>query len=62
MASKTEKAGAVGTAADLRKSVLANSSENSLDALRAQYLAEIFGLPANTAQVVAELAFGEARA
>ncbi|BBC00106.1 hypothetical protein [Bradyrhizobium elkanii] len=60
MASKKKKAGAVaGT--DLRKSVLANSSENSLDALRAQYLAEIFALPAATAVTIAELAFGEAR-
>ncbi|MBP1297579.1 hypothetical protein [Bradyrhizobium elkanii] len=60
MVSKKKKAGAVaGT--DLRITVLANSSENSLDALRAQYLAEIFALPPDTALVVAELAFGEAR-
>lgn len=53
------KAGPVaGT--DLRNPVLANCSETSLDALRAQYLAEIFSLSASTASVLAELAFGEA--
>ena len=59
MASEAEKAGPVATGTDLRNSVLANSSENSLDTLRAQYLAEIFALPASTAVMVAELAFGE---
>jgi hypothetical protein len=58
MASKAKKAGPVATGTDLRKSVLANSSENSLAILRAQYLAEIFALPASTATTVAELAFG----
>jgi hypothetical protein len=38
----------------------ANTPENSLAALRAQYLAEIFSLPASTAVTVAELAFREA--
>lgn len=33
--------------------------EYALAALRAQYLAEIFALPASTAVTVAELAFGE---
>jgi len=57
MTQKAEKAGAVvGT--DLRNSVLANCSENTLDALRAQYLAEVFALPADTAVTIAELAFG----
>jgi hypothetical protein len=37
----------------------ANNPENNLDTLRAQYLAEIFALPASTAVTVAELAFGE---
>ncbi|WP_253601147.1 hypothetical protein [Bradyrhizobium elkanii] len=46
---------------DLRKSVLANSSENNLDDLRVQYLAEIFALPPSTAVTIAELAFGEVR-
>jgi hypothetical protein len=60
MTHKAVKAGPVaGT--DLRNSVLANSSENSLYTLRAQHLASIFKLPANTAIVVAELAFGEVR-
>jgi hypothetical protein len=60
MASTAEKAGPVaGT--DLRNSDLAITSEHiRLDTLRAQYLAEIFALPACTATVVAELAFGEA--
>jgi hypothetical protein len=58
MAPKAEKAGPM-TGTDLRNSVLANSSENNLDALRAQYLAEIFALPVCTATMVAELAFGE---
>jgi hypothetical protein len=35
-----------------------DSSETSLEALRAQYLAEIFALSPSTAAVVAELAFG----
>jgi hypothetical protein len=39
----------------------ANNPENNLDTLRAQYLAEIFALPASTAVTVAELAFGEAQ-
>ena len=38
-----------------------NNPEYALDQLRAQYLAEIFALPASTALAVAELAFGEAR-
>jgi hypothetical protein len=58
MASKAEKAGPMaGT--DPRNSDLVINSENSLDTLRAQYLAEIFALPACTASMVAELAFGE---
>lgn len=57
MTQKAVKAGPVaGT--DLRNSDLAINSENNLDALRAQYLAEIFQLPASTALTVAELAFG----
>ena len=54
-----EKAGPVaGT--DLRNSDLAITSEHiRLGTLRAQYLAEIFALPACTAAMVAELAFGE---
>ena len=60
MTQKAEKAGAVvGT--DLRNSVLANYSENTLDTLRAQYLAEVFALPADTAATIAELAFGGGR-
>jgi hypothetical protein len=59
MAFKAEKAGPVATGTDLRNTDLAISSENSLDALRAQYLAEIFALPADTAVTIAELAFGE---
>ena len=59
MASEKLKAGPVATGTDLRNSDLAKiCSENSLNALRAQYLAEIFSLPACTAVVVAELAFG----
>jgi hypothetical protein len=55
-----EKAGPVATGTDLRKSDLAINSEHiRLEALRAQYLAEIFALPACTAAVIAELAFGE---
>lgn len=58
MISKTEKAGPVaGT--DLRKSDLAINSEHiRLEAIRASYLSEVFGLPADTALIVAELAFG----
>jgi hypothetical protein len=37
------------------------NSENSLETLRAQYLAEIFALPADTAATIAGLAFGEVR-
>ncbi|MCP1969918.1 MULTISPECIES: hypothetical protein [Bradyrhizobium] len=59
MIQETEKAGAVaGT--DLRKTVLANSSEDSLRARRAQYLSEIFAMPADTAVTIADLAFGGA--
>ncbi|MCA1467235.1 hypothetical protein I6F09_04950 [Bradyrhizobium sp. IC3195] len=36
--------------------------EYALELRRRQYLAEIFALPPHTAVVVAELAFGEARA
>lgn len=39
-----------------------NNPEYALTHLRAQYLAEIFALPADTACTIAELAFGEARA
>jgi hypothetical protein len=59
MASKAEKAGPVATGTDLRNSDLAINSENSLDALRVQYLGSIFALPADTAFTIAELAFGE---
>ena len=59
MASKAEKAGPVATGTDLRKIDPPIISENSLDTLRAQYLAEIFALPPCTATLVAELAFGE---
>lgn len=61
MALKEVKAGPVATGTDLRNSVLANCSENSLANLRAQYLAEIFALPTCTAVTIAELAFGEGR-
>lgn len=60
MALKAEKAGARGST-DLRKSVLANSSEDNLRARRAQYLSEIFAMPADTAVTIADLAFGEAQ-
>lgn len=53
---KVEAGPVAGT--DLWNPVLANCSEDSLDALRAQYLAEVFSLPASTAAMVAELAFG----
>ena len=60
MAPKAVKAGPVATGSDLRKSDLAINSEHiRLDALRAQYLAEIFALPTCTATTIAELAFGE---
>jgi hypothetical protein len=59
MALKAVKAGPVVTGTDLRKIDPPIISENSLDALRAQYLAEIFALPPCTATVLAELAFGE---
>lgn len=55
---KAEKAGARGST-DLRKAVLANSSEDNLRARRAQYLSEIFAMPADTAVTLADLAFGE---
>jgi hypothetical protein len=60
MTSEAVKAGAP-TDAGLRSDVQSNtnSSENILDTLRAQYLAEIFALPASTAVTIAELAFGE---
>jgi hypothetical protein len=59
MALQAEKAGPVATGTDLRKPDLAINSEHiRLDALRAQYLAEIFALPTSTAWTVAELAFG----
>lgn len=38
-----------------------NNPEYALTHLRAQYLAEIFALPAGMALTVAELAFGETR-
>ena len=57
MTLKAEKAGARGST-DLRKSVLANSSEDILRTRRAQYLAEIFAMPADTAVTLADLAFG----
>lgn len=38
-----------------------NNPEYALAELRAQYLAEIFQIPACTAATVAELAFGEVR-
>lgn len=54
------KAGPVATGTDLRNTDLAITSEHiRLDTLRAQYLAEIFSLPADTAGMIAELAFGE---
>lgn len=60
MAQKAENAGAMaGT--DVRNTDLAINSEHiRLENLRAQYLAEVFALPACTAAVIAELAFGEA--
>lgn len=58
MALTAEKAGPVATGTDLRKIDPPIISENSLEALRAQYLAEVFALPPSTAAVVAELAFG----
>jgi hypothetical protein len=60
MASEKMKAGPVATGTDLRNADLAiNSDHIRLDALRAQYLSEIFALPPCTALVIAELAFGE---
>ena len=62
MSLEAVKAGPVATGTDLRKAVLANTSKHiRLEALRVQYLADIFDLPASTAVTVAELAFGEAR-
>jgi hypothetical protein len=61
MASNAEKAGAMaGT--DLRNSDPSkiNSEHIRLENLRAQYLSEVFALPACTAAVIAELAFPEA--
>lgn len=43
------------------QAVGSNIPEYALASLRAQYLAEIFALPADTAVTIAELAFGEAR-
>jgi len=59
---RKEKAGPiVAMGAGPRNFDLAINSEHiRLDALRAQYLAEIFALPAHTAVTIAELAFGEA--
>jgi len=34
-----------------------NTCHNTLDAIRAQYLSEIFALPPDTASLLAELAF-----
>jgi hypothetical protein len=60
MASETMKAPHRGDGGDLRNSDLAINSEHiRLDALRAQYLAEICALPPCTAALIAELAFGE---
>jgi hypothetical protein len=58
MTQKAVKAGPVaGT--DLRNPDLAiNSEDIRLEALRVQYLAEIFSLPADTACTIAALAFG----
>lgn len=53
-----EKAGPALTGTDLRNSGLATYSENSLENIRAQYLAEIFALSAATSCTIAELAFG----
>lgn len=39
----------------------ANTPEYALADLRKQYLAEVFALPSDTALLIAELAFGEAR-
>lgn len=62
MASKVVKAGPVATGTDLRNSDLAINSEHiRLETLRAQYLAEIFALPADTAATIAGLAFGAPR-
>lgn len=36
-----------------------NTPDIALEALRAQYLAEIFGMTPDTAVTIAELAFGE---
>lgn len=58
MASEKLKAGPVQRT-DLRNADLAINSENSLDTLRAQYLAEIFAISPATAVTIAELAFGE---
>lgn len=38
-----------------------NNPEYALAQLRLQYLAQIFDMPASTAAVVADLAFGEAQ-
>jgi hypothetical protein len=64
MTQKAEKAPhRVATGGDLRNLVLANCSDNNrtIADLQAQHLAVIFGLPADTAVVVAELVFGGAR-
>jgi hypothetical protein len=59
---ETVRAGpVVATGTSPRNTDLAVSSEHiRLDALRVQYLSEVFGLPADTAVTIAALAFGEA--
>ena len=62
MASQMEKP-AVGSRAAPVVSLAADGKidpEFNLEALRKQYLAEIFGVDGSTAAVIAELAFGEA--
>jgi hypothetical protein len=51
---------ATGDGAALKNVLLdgSNTSENITSSLRAQYLFEVFALPADTAATIAELAFG----
>lgn len=62
MTQKAVKVGPVATGTDLRNPDLAINSDNiRLEALRVQYLSEVFALPSSAAAVIAELAFGGAR-
>lgn len=59
MASKSKAPGAGDTEGPEIDSL--NNCQNNLEALRVQYLKEVFALPSNTANVLAALAFGEVR-